>query len=230
VRYSAVVAGTIVAIGGGPLLHAAALLEDELLRLTGVERPRVCFLATATGDDADTIVSFYEAFVPRACEPEHVELFGMPEDPVGRLARADLIYVCGGNTANMLAIWRLHGVDAAVREAWERGAVLGGWSAGGCCWFDAFVTDSFGPRLRGYDGGLGFLPGSFCPHYDGEPTRRPTYEALVRDGFPPGYAADDGAAAVFGQDGFVEVIAQRDGATVYRVGPDGTEALPARRL
>jgi peptidase E len=224
------VAGTIVAIGGGPLLHADALLEEELLRLTGVERPLVCFLATATADDAASILSFYEAFVPRDCRPVHVELFGMPEDPAARVAEADLVYVHGGNTANMLALWRLHGIDQALRSAWERGAVLGGWSAGGCCWFEAFVTDSFGPSLRGYEGGLGFLAGSFCPHFDGEPQRRPIYEALVRDGFPPGYAADDGAAAVFSGDRFVEAIAQRERASVYRVGPGGSDALPTRRL
>jgi peptidase E len=217
-------------MGGGPLLHAGAQLEDELLRLAPSESPVVCFLATAVADDPGSIVSFYEAFAPRDCRPAHVELFGMPEDPAGRVAGADVIYVSGGNTANMLALWRLHGLDEAIASAWERGAVLGGWSAGGCCWFDAFVTDSFGPQLRGYDGGLGFVPGSFCPHYDGEAARRPTYERLVAGGFPSGYAADDGAAAVFGADGFVEAIAQRDGASVWRVGPGGSEALPTRGL
>ncbi len=217
-------------MGGGPLLHTGARLEDELLRLAGSARPVVCFLATAVADDAGAIVSFYEAFAPRNCRPTHVELFGTPEDPAGRVAEADVIYVHGGNTANMLALWRLHGVDAAVASAWERGAVLGGWSAGGCCWFEAFVTDSFGPQLRGYDGGLGLLRGSFCPHYDGEAERRPTYERLVAGGFPAGYAADDGAAAVFGADGFVEAIAQREGAGVWRVGPEGSQAVPTRGL
>jgi len=217
-------------MGGGPLLHEEALLEDELLRLAGVERPLVCFLATAKADDAASILSFYEAFLPRDCRPDHVELFGMPDDPAARVARADVVYVHGGNTANMLALWRLHRVDEALRSAWERGAVLGGWSAGGCCWFEAFVTDSFGPRLSGYDRGLGFLAGSFCPHYDGETNRRPTYERLVADGFPPGYAADDGAAVVFSDTNFTEAIAQRERASAYRVGPDGSEALPTRML
>jgi peptidase E len=217
-------------MGGGPLLHAEASLEEELLRLAPSKRPVVCFLATATGDDAGALVAFYEAFTPRECRPTHVELFGMPEDPARRVAAADVVYVHGGNTANMLALWRLHGVDEALATAWQRGAVLAGWSAGACCWFDAFVTDSFGPELRGYDKGLGLLPGSFCPHYDGETERRPTYERLVVDGFPPGYAADDGAAAVFGAEGFVEAIAQRDGASVWRVGPDGSEPVRTRRL
>ena len=223
-------AGAIVAMGGGPLLHAGAQLEDELLRLAPSTRPVVCFLATAVADDADALVAFYAAFAPRDCRPSHVELFGMPEDPAGRVAEADVIYVHGGNTANMLALWRLHGLDEAIASAWERGAVLGGWSAGGCCWFDAFVTDSFGPELRGYESGLGLVSGSFCPHYDGQAERRPTYERLVAGGFPPGYAADDGAAAVFGPDGFVEAIAQREDASVWRVAPDGSHALPTRRL
>ena len=217
-------------MGGGPLLHPGARLEDELLRLADVERPLVCFLATAKADDPGGIVAFYQAFVPRHCRPTHVELFGMPEEPAARVAEADVVYVHGGNTANMLALWRLHGVDEAVRNAWSRGAVLGGWSAGGCCWFDAFVTDSFGPTLRGYDGGLGLLSGSFCPHYDGENQRRPAYEALVAEGFPSGYAADDGAAAVFRGTEFVEAVAQRDGAAVYRVGAGGSEPLQTRRL
>lgn len=92
------------------------------------------------------------------------------------------------------------------------------------------MTDSFGPELRGYGNGLGLVSGSFCPHYDGQAERRPTFERLVADGFPPGYAADDGAAAVFGADGFVEAITQRDGASVWRVGPDGSQTVSTRRL
>ncbi len=106
----------------------------------------------------------------------------------------DVIYVSGGNTANALAVWRLHGVDLALRAAWERGAVLGGVSAGANCWFECCVTDSFGIALDPLHDGLGLLPGSFCPHYDGEERRRPVYRSLVDGGFPPGYAADDGAA------------------------------------
>jgi peptidase E len=228
--YSAVVAGHIVAMGGGPLLHGGALLEDELLRLAGVERPRVRFLCTAAPQDAWRVVGFYEAFSVRRCDPAHVELFGVPEEPLARLAEADVVYVSGGNSVNMLAVWRVQGAAEAVRAAWERGAVLGGWSAGGCCWFESFVTDSFGAELQPYREGLGLVPGSFCPHYDSEPARRPAYEQLVRDGLQPGYAADDGAAAVFGDEGFVEAIAQRPGASVYRVTPEGSEPLATRLL
>jgi peptidase E len=155
----------------------------------------------------------------------------MPERPAERVAEADIVLVSGGNTANALALWRLHGVDRALREAWERGAVLGGPSAGANCWFEASVTDSFGAGLAGMRDGLGLLAGSFCPHYDGEELRRPVYERLVREeGFPPGIACDDHAAAVFRGTALEEVVAVREGAGAYRVGPDGGEQLPARLL
>ena len=219
-----------MAIGGGPLLHRGAAIEDELLRLSGAERPHVCFLATAAADRNARTVAFYRAFAARDCDVDHIELFGVPEDPLERLAKADVVYVSGGNTVNMLAVWRAQGVDEVLRARWEAGAALAGWSAGGCCWFESFVTDSFGAELRAYDRGLGFVPGSFCPHYDSERQRRPVYERLIRDGLPSGYAADDGAAVVVGRDGLVEAIAQRPGATAYRVTSAGSEPLPTRLL
>jgi dipeptidase E len=142
----------------------------------------------------------------------------------------DAILVCGGNTANMLAVWRLHGFDRILREAWERGIVLFGWSAGMICWFEAGVTDSFGPQLEGMRDGLGFLPGSGCPHYDGEELRRPVYTELVREGFPPGVALDDAAAARFAGTELVEVVATASGARGYRVEPDGETPLATRLL
>jgi len=170
-------------------------------------------------------------FSRRDCEPDRIRLFGIPDQPVERLAEQDVIYVSGGNTANALAIWRVHGVDVALRDAWEGGAVLGGWSAGANCWFEDSVTDSYGPRLRELGSGLGVLAGSFCPHFDGEPERRPTYTRLVRDGvLPPGYAADDDAAFHFEGTELREVVSQREGARGYRVGADGETALEPRRL
>ena len=218
-----------MAIGGGPLLLAEARLEDELLRLSEVARPLVCYLATATGDDSTRIEQFYAAFSARGCETTHVELFGVSEDAAAQVAAADVVYVGGGNTVSLLAVWEAHGIGAACRSVCERGGVLAGWSAGGCCWFDAFVTDSFGP-LRGFAPGLGLAEGSFCPHFDGEPERRPAYERLVADGFPAGYAADDGAAVVLRDGTFVEAVAQRPGATAWRVEPGATEPLPTRLL
>jgi peptidase E len=161
----------------------------------------------------------------------HLSFFPWPPTDLRERALAqDAIYITGGNTANALAIWRVHGFDAILREAWEAGVVLAGWSAGMICWFEAGVTDSFGPQLEGMRDGLGFLPGSACPHYDGEGERRPVYTRLVRDGFPPGLAADDCVALRFDGTDLAEVVSSRDGSRAYRVTPDGEDPLEARLL
>jgi len=225
------VSGHILAIGGGGVLSAGSKLEELLLELSGKARPRVAFLPTAAGDSRERIELFHDAFRDRACEPEVVTLFGMPERPADRVAAADVVYVHGGNTANALAIWRVHGIDRALREVWDRGGVLGGWSAGAICWFEDSVTDSFGPALRSLGDGLGFLSGSFCPHYDGELARRPAYTRLVREGvLPSGYAADDDAAFHFEGTELREVVSQRDGARGYHVSAEGEEPLEVRLL
>jgi peptidase E len=205
-------------------------LDDFLLSLSGKSCPRVCLLPTPSGDRDAVVAAFFEAFAARECEPSCLRLFGVPERPVEHLAGQDVVYVSGGNTANALAIWRLHGVDRALREAWERGAVLGGVSAGANCWFEACVTDSFAPELDGLRDGLGILPGSFCPHYDGEERRRPVYHELVRDGFPGGFAADDGAALHFVGTELREVVASVPGACAYRVDASGERPLSSRLL
>jgi dipeptidase E len=218
-------------MGGGDVLSAQSKQEELLLELAGKPRPRIAFLPTAAADSGERIALFLDAFRNRECEPEVVTLFGMPERPADRVAAADVVYVNGGNTANALAIWRVHGVDRALREVWERGGVLGGWSAGGICWFEDGLTDSFGPELRPLGDGLEFLAGSFCPHFDGEPMRRPVYLKAVRDGIvPPGLAADDDAALVFEGTELREVVSQREGARAYRVTAEGEEPLEARLL
>jgi dipeptidase E len=225
------VSGHILALGGGALLDRNSRLEDFMLGLAGSSRPRVCFLPTAGGENPESIVRFYEEFTVRDCRPSHLTLFGMPEDPGSHLAQQDVIYVGGGNTANMLAIWRVHGIDSALREAWSRGAVLGGWSAGANCWFEDCVTDSFGPELQELGDGLEIHSGSFCPHYDVQPERRPTYTRLVREGvLPPGYAADDDAGFHFQGRELREVVSQRDGAQGYRVTTEGEEPIEPRLL
>jgi peptidase E len=128
----------------------------------------------------------------------------------------------------MLAIWRVHGFDRILREAWEQGIVLCGSSAGMICWFEASVTDSFGPQLAAMNDGLGFLPGSACPHYDDEELRRPFYREAVDAGFPAGYAADSGVGLHFVGTELVEVISPREGATGYRVEPGVETPLPVR--
>jgi peptidase E len=203
----------IVAFGAYP---ADRRLTDFMLALAGEKRPRVCFLPTASGDSVFQIASFYESFARRA-EASHLELFDVPPaDLRSLLLENDVVYVAGGNTASMLAVWRAHGVDAVLREAWESGIVLGGWSAGAICWFECGVTDSFGP-LAPLNDGLGFLAGSACPHYDGESERRPTYHRLVGEGFPAGIAVDDAAAVHFRGTGVAEVASAGGGAyTVQR--------------
>jgi dipeptidase E len=164
------------------------------------------------------IVGFYERFSGRA-EATYLKLFGAPAaaDWRPRLLQQDLIYVSGGNTANALAIWRAHGVDVALREAWERGVVLCGGSAGMICWFECSVTDSFGPGLAPLRDGLGFLPGSACPHYDSEHERRPIYHQLVASGFPGGFAAEDSVGLHFEGTALKEAITEVEGRCGYRV-------------
>ena len=222
-------AGHIVAIGGGSILESSSKIERHVLELSGAERPRVCFLATAVGDHAERILAFYQAFAESGAEVTHVELFGKPDRPAERVRDQDVVYVSGGNTANLLALWRVHGIDEAVREVWERGGVLAGWSAGANCWFESCVTDSFGP-LRALEDGLGLLGGSFCPHYDAEVLRRPIYRKLVGGGLAAGYAADDDAGFVFSGTELKEIVSQREGARGYRVTADGEEPLEARLL
>ena len=218
-------AGRILACGGDGDFTAF------LLELSGRTRPRLCYLPTAAADDPARIVGFYDRALRHACDPFHVELFGTPQQPAERVAAADIVWVGGGNTANMLAIWRLHGVDTALRAAWERGAVLAGASAGGNCWFEGSVTDSFGPQLASLADGLGILAGSFCPHYDTEELRRPIYRQLVADGaLPRGIACDDFAAVLYDGTELAEVVTLRAGARAYRVNAAGEEPLEARLL
>jgi dipeptidase E len=224
----------IVAIGGGGFDERDAALRDFLLGLTGRDDPRVLLLPTATGDSDTTIERFYAAFTRHRCRPSHVKLFGVPRpDWRAHLLAQDVVFVAGGNTANMLAVWRSHGMDEILREAWERGIVLTGMSAGSICWFDAGVTDSFRAELDALDC-LGFLPGSNCPHYDAEAERRPAYHRLVAAGLPAGLAADDGCALHYLGVELVEPVRSRPGARAYRVelaeGEVRETALDARRL
>ena len=135
-------------MGGGALLLPESRLDALVLELARTRRPRVCYVGTASAHLPERVELFYDAFRGHPGEPSHLELFGLPDDPAAHVARQDVVYVGGGNTANMLAIWRVHGVDRALRDVWERGAVLGGMSAGANCWFEDSVTDSFGPALR----------------------------------------------------------------------------------
>jgi peptidase E len=231
----------IMVVGGGAfgLETPAGALEDHWLTLArsinGRDRPRVCLIATATGDAESVIEHFHELFAD-AADTSHLALFDRTiEDVDGFLLAKDAVYVAGGNTASMLAVWGAHRVDLALRRAHEAGVLLAGRSAGGLCWFEGGTTDSFGPRLAALTVGLGLIPGSHCPHYDGELERRPTYHAMIERGeLPGGIAVDDFAAAVFDGPELVEVVAAREGPTAYRVerSPGGVieTSLPVRVL
>lgn len=192
-------------------------LDDYLLGLTGSSRPRVCFVPTASGDAGDYVAKFEESLSDRA-ETSVLRLFTRDVvDLRSFLLAQDVVYVGGGSTANLLAVWRAHGLPELLEEAADNGTVLAGISAGMNCWFEASVTDSFGPDLAPLLDGLGFVAGSACPHYDGEELRAGTYRALVADGFPAGYAADDGCGLLFEDGVLSDVVASRPDADAYRV-------------
>lgn len=212
-------ASHIVALGGGGFSDAGALtpLDRYLLDLTGKERPRVCFLGTASGDPDRYAAKFFRAYAPVAVASDLV-LFGAPEPAdVARLADQDLIFVGGGSTANMLVVWRLHGVDKVLRQAWESGVVLAGISAGANCWFQSSLTDSFGVQLAPLRDGLGLIDGSCCPHLDGEVLRRPRYVDEIRTGqLPDGYGIDNGVGVHFVDKTLSTVVTERRGSTASR--------------
>src|SRR4029453_4258787 len=207
----------IVAAGGLGDEESAPRLIQFVLGLRGKERPRVCLVPTATSELPEFIVRFYSELSPYA-ECSHVAFFPWPRDDLrDHVLTRDVIFVSGGNTANMLAVWRVHGFNQILREAWEKGIVLAGSSAGMICWFEAGVTDSFGPQLEGMGAGLGFLAGSACPPYDGEERRRPVYQELVANGFPAGIAADDGVGLHFVGTDLKEAGSVREGGKAARV-------------
>ncbi len=210
----------ILAIGGSSVMPTSTdwPLHQYLLDLSGRERPRICFIGTASGDNDSYMANFYATFA-RHAEASHLSLFDRRVDDIGAfLGEQDVIFVGGGNTANMLAVWRLHGVDKALKAAWDSGVVLAGPSAGGICWFEGGLTDSFGPGLAPLKDGLKFLPGSFCPHYDSESLRRPRYEEVVGSGaLADGYAADDSVGILFSGRELAEVVASMPGQHAYRV-------------
>lgn len=230
----------IVAMGGGGFTMEPdnPLLDRFVLSLARSSPPRVCMVATASGDAERHVVQFYRTFSALDCRPRDLQLFDRSVADLEAFALAqDVIYVGGGNTASLLAVWRAHGLDRALRRAWEDEVILCGVSAGMNCWFEASVTDSFGrDRLAPLHDGLGLLPGSACPHYDGEAQRRPVFERLVGSGeLPDGWAAEDGAALVFAGRELAEVVSSRPKARAYRVERMAergvhAQALPARYL
>ena len=207
----------------------------EALRLTGVERPRVCLVMTASGDDASYLARSYSALGALGCDVDHLALFNMPNrDPEEILARSDVVWVGGGSVANLLALWRLHGVDTAMRAAWERGTILAGVSAGSICWHVGGPTDSFGPTLRVVTDALALVPYGNGVHYDSEEQRRPLLQRVVGDGLlPTSYATDDRIGILYEGDEAVRVIADIEvnaetGPAAYRVERVGGDVVETR--
>jgi dipeptidase E len=211
--------GQIIAMGGGGFTMEPdnPLLDHYVLAATGKDFPRVCFVPTAAGDSAAYIDRFYEAFPEDICEPTYLSLFSRKiDDLAGFLCEQDLVYVGGGNTVNLLAVWRAQGMDAAVAEALAAGTIFCGVSAGALCWFERGITDSYSPDLKPLLNGLGFLPGAFSPHYDSDWRRPIEFPAFVREHGFPALAAQDGVALHFRDGELIRAVTSRPGTKAYR--------------
>jgi len=222
-RHAAADPRRILAMGGGGFTMGDRDRSDALdrfvLQLTGKEVPRICFLPTASGDPRDQVTRFYERFGDWPCQPSILSLFHLGRDridPIEHLLAQDAVYVGGGSMRNMLAIWREHGIDDAMRTAWERGVVLAGLSAGAICWFEGGISRSGGAPEVVH--GIGLLAGSLSVHLDGESERLPAFKRAVATGrLPPGFAADDGAALLYNGTRLVRCVASRPAARVFHV-------------
>jgi peptidase E len=230
----------IVAIGGGSfrqtdrygILEATPLLR-YVLDLTGQDRPKVGLLATASGDADDWLLKMYGAFRDWDVELSHLSVFPMPNipDPRGWILEQDAIYVSGGSVANLMALWRLHGLDEALEEAWRAGVVLAGQSAGALCWHVGGNTDSFGPTLRPWAEGMGLLPYSCGVHYDSDEQRRTLLHQSVASGeLPDGYAADEGVALHYVGTEFIQAVSIEPDGYAYRIERDGAGGVKEFRI
>ncbi|WP_193044538.1 Type 1 glutamine amidotransferase-like domain-containing protein [Mycolicibacterium baixiangningiae] len=231
---------TILATSGG--LRAGhrtrfefSALSEYAVELSGVtgRAPRVCFVATAIGDDPAVRHHLWEAAHLRGWRPSELALFPMPnvDDIEALLLDQDVVWVLGGSVAGLLAMWRLHGVDVAIRTAWTAGVVMTGVSAGSICWHAGGTTDSFGPDLRPVTDGLAMVPYSNGVHYDSEAQRRPLFQRLIADRtLPPGYATDDGAGILYRGTDYVEAVTENNRAAAYYVDAEGESRLEVRRL
>jgi peptidase E len=216
--------------GGGFSMEKDLALDRYVLAQARRRNPTVCFMPTASGDSNVYVARFYAAFKKLRCRPTHLTLFHRTPDLGELLLAQDVIYVGGGNTKSMLAVWREWGVDRLLRRVWRNGTVLAGVSAGAICWFEYGLTDSWADRYRPLTC-LGLLRGTCCPHYDGEAERRPTLRRLVaRGAIPQALALDDGAAAHFIGRRLHRIVSSRPNAGAHRVRGDVEIRLPIDRL
>lgn len=218
----------IIAIGGRAFsgTNEEPLLERYILRQARKKYPKVLFVSTATGDSKDSIINFYATFGRLHCFVAHMPLFNPPlADLRSLLLKQDVIFIGGGNTKNMLALWRAWGIDTILREAWEKGIVLCGSSAGSICWFEEGVTDSIPGKLTAMKC-LGLLRGSNCPHYDSEKNRRPSFHRLLKQGkITSGLAADDTVALHYRGVSLYKVVSSRPQSRAYRVTLKGSKIV-----
>lgn len=223
----------LIAMGGGGFSMEPdnPLLDQYILKQANKARPTICFIPTASGDADSYIEKFYNFFNQQDCEPSHLSLFKPHTRDLEKFVlQQDIIYVGGGNTKNLLVLWKEWGLDQILKKAWEQDIVLAGLSAGSICWYEQGVTDSYGDKLEPLEA-LGFLPGSHCPHYDGEAERRPAYRQFIEQGtLQPGIAADDGAAVHYIDQKIKKVVSSRPMAKAYRVFKGGEEELAVEYL
>lgn len=220
----------IIALGGGGFGSSLEnlRLDEYLLSLCAASRPKVCFIPTASGDSLEYIAKFETAYQSLGAQTSVFQLFrsqtwaGTPEE---MLLDQDLIFVGGGSTMNMMLLWQAWGIDEILRKAYDQGTILAGISAGANIWFEQCTTDSLGPGIQVMPC-LGWLPGSFTPHYDSEPERKPLLRQMLREQtIAPGYAATDGAAVHFINEELHKVVTDRDRAGAFDVDRDGETAL-----
>lgn len=222
--------------GGFTMKERSSALDRLVLELTGKSVPKICFLPTASGDQREHVMWFHERFRLTPCELSDLSLFHLSRDrvdPRALLLSQDAIYVGGGSMRNMLAIWREHQIDAAMRDAWEAGVILAGLSAGAMCWFEGGITMSAGTPEPA--AGLGLLTGSLSVHRSSEPSRLPAYlQAVADQRLPGGYAADDGTALLFAGRRLVECVASQPGQQIVQVrlvgGEPVQQTMPIRLL
>ena len=218
----------IIAMGGGgfSMEPENLLLDQYIVSRVNKANPKICFVPTASGDQTNYIERFYKAFQNLHCQPSHLSLFEPEFKDLERyVLEQDIIYVGGGNTRNMLLLWKEWELDVALKKAYEQGVILAGLSAGSICWFEEGLTDPINAPLYKLDC-LGFLKGSNCPHYDGENKRRPSYHQLISEGkMQEGYAVDDGAALHFINEKLHSSVSSRPNAKAYFVKRNDSEII-----
>lgn len=223
----------IIAMGGGgfSMEPENPLLDRYILKQSKSKRPRICFIGTASGDADSYIEKFYNFYQKEESEPTHLSLFKPHTRDIKKfIMEQDILYVGGGNTKNLMTLWKEWELDIAIREAYENGTILSGLSAGSLCWFEEGVTDSYGDELEPISC-LGLIRGSHCPHYDGEEERRPAYQKFIRENIiGAGFAADDGVALHYIDEELRHVVSSRPQARGYRVDKDKEEKLSTTYL